>query len=118
YLFGDLAARATSTTLRGTWTFSPVLTLQAYAQGFVATGRFGPFFTAAAAGPRPRILLSDLQPAAAPSESPDFKDANLNLNIVLRWEYQPGSALYVVYTRAQAVGSLTPGLGPDQPDLG
>lgn len=34
--------------------------------------------------------------------NPDFSDAALNANIVLRWEYLLGSTIYLVYTRAQS----------------
>jgi len=43
------------------------------------------------------------------SSAYDTADAVLNVNVVLRWEYLPGSALYVVYTRSQQGGlSLNP----------
>ena len=34
----------------------------------------------------------------------DTRDAVLNINAVFRWEYRPGSFLYLVYTRSQAGG--------------
>ena len=40
YLFGDLEAASLSATLSATYTFSPVLTFQAYAQAFAAFGRY------------------------------------------------------------------------------
>lgn len=39
------------------------------------------------------------------------KDAVLNANVVLRWEWRLGSTLYLVYTRAQ---SPAIGLGPGE----
>lgn len=119
YHLANLDARATSATLRGTWTFTPRLTLQAYAQLFVATGHYASFFDAAAPAGRANVRLSDLVPVAAPSPdlNPDFKDGNVNVNVVLRWEYLPGSVAYLVYSRAQAQGDVDPTLPPNRPDL-
>lgn len=116
YLFGDLDARAASVTLRGIFTFDPKLTLQAYAQGFVATGHHDRFHAAELDGTGP-VRLADLREAAAPAFDPDFKEASLNVNAVLRWEYLPGSTLFLVYSRAQAAGDPTPDLSPTRPDL-
>jgi hypothetical protein len=114
YLFGDLDARAASLTLRGIFTFSPKLTLQAYAQGFVATGHYGPFYTAT--GGAGQVDIDDLADAPAPAIDPDFKDGSINASVVLRWEYLPGSTLFLVYSRAQTAGDPTPDLSPTRPD--
>jgi len=105
--FGRLAAQSLSLTLRSTYTFTPRLTLEAYAQAFLAAEAYSDHatFPVSASGPRPRILLRDLKPppaGSAPSEDPDYETATLNANVVLRWEYRAGSTLYVVYTHAQS----------------
>lgn len=42
--------------------------------------------------------------------NPDFQQAVLNVNVVLRWEYVLGSTLYLVYTRSQLPAvMLSPG---------
>ena len=38
------------------------------------------------------------------TSTPDLEEAALNLNIVFRWEYLPGSTLFVVYSRSQVPG--------------
>ncbi|MSP63192.1 MAG: hypothetical protein EXR72_23205 [Myxococcales bacterium] len=103
YRFGKLAATSAGATLRGTYTFTPRLTLQVYAQLFLASGHYSDFssFESDPRGPRPAIALAQLRPKAAPDENPDFQEAVLNLSVVLRWEYLPGSTLFAVYTRAQ-----------------
>ena len=113
YLFGELSARSAGTILRATYTVTPRLTLQTYAQLFLAARHYRNLatFTPAAAGQRPAIHLRDLQPGAAtPDENPDTEEGAINANVVLRWEYRAGSLLYLVYTRAQAPEvTLAPG---------
>jgi hypothetical protein len=105
-LFGRQEAASVGATLRATYTFAPRLTLQAYAQIFLAAVHYDAFSTSSA-----RVVhLDDLVPAPAPGLNPDFEDAVLNVNVVLRWEWRLGSTLYLVYSRSQspAVG-LDPG---------
>jgi hypothetical protein len=114
YRFGDLDARSASLTLRGIFTFNPNLTLQAYALGFVAAAHYGPYYAANAGSGQ--VRLQDLHAAAAPTSNPDFKDGNININVALRWEYRPGSTLFVVYSRAQTIGDPTADQSPTRPD--
>lgn len=112
YLLGHLDAKSLGATLRATYTFTPRLTLTTYAQLFLASGHYSGFLTYLSnpGGPRPVIHLADLKPAPPPFGNPDFEQAALNVNVVLRWEYTLGSLLYVVYQRAQVPSvSLTPG---------
>jgi hypothetical protein len=104
YLFGHLDAKSLGATLRTTYTFLPRLTLQAYAQLFLASGHYSGFtqFQADPKGPRPAIVLSELVPYTSPlGWNPDFEEGVLNVNLVLRWEYVLGSTAYLVYTRSQ-----------------
>jgi hypothetical protein len=118
YYFGRLEARNVSATLRATYTFTPRLSLQAYAQAFLASGHFSDMRALgldASSGtpmrvPGQKIYLSDLEAAmpATPANNPDFAEAAINANVVLRWEYRLGSTLYLVYTRSQ-IPALDPG---------
>jgi hypothetical protein len=105
YLFGKLTARSFGTTLRATYTFTPRLTLQTYAQLLLASGHYTDFsiFQAPGAAPGAEVRLSSLRPySGGLVENPDFVGGVLNLNVVLRWEYRLGSTAYLVYTRAQS----------------
>jgi hypothetical protein len=105
YLFGRLEAKSAGVTLRATYTFTPRLTLQTYAQLFLASRHYDDLssFSPAGAGPRPAIYLRDLRPGAtAPETNPDTQETALNANVVLRWEFRPGCLMYLVYTRAQS----------------
>jgi hypothetical protein len=103
-VFGKLTAVSVAATLRASYTFAPRLTLQTYAQAFLASGHFAEL-KAIATLPGQRIRIADFTSAAAPQmplgPSPDFEEAALNLNVVLRWEYRLGSTLFLVYSRSQ-----------------
>ncbi len=90
-----LADRTTSAwdfTTRGSFVFTRDLTIQLYLQLFVARGRFENTV---------RMASSDqFVPYAHPA--PDFSDLSLNSNLVLRWEYLPGSTLYLVWSQSRS----------------
>jgi hypothetical protein len=112
-IFGKLDALSVGGTLRASYTFTPRLTLQTYAQVFLASGHFTDL-KAMPAIPGEKIQLADLAAAPAlqtpPVPSPDFEEAALNLNVVFRWEYRLGSTLFFVYSRSQvpSIASFTP----------
>lgn len=118
YTFGRQRARNVGATARASYTFTPELSLQAYAQLFLVTKQYSDLSTFVATAPRARIYLSALTPLSpsttppplpAPAD-PDVQQAALNVNVVLRWEYRPGATLYLVYTRAQTPPlTVTPG---------
>jgi hypothetical protein len=110
YLLGHLDAKSLGATLRATYTFAPRLSLTAYAQLFLASGHYSGFLTFLSNPNGPLVHLDDLRPAPPPFSNPDFEQAALNVNVVLRWEYSLGSLLYLVYQRAQVPSvSLSPG---------
>jgi hypothetical protein len=104
YIFGQLDAKSLSFTVRTTYTFLPRLTLQGYAQLFLASGHYSSFtqYQSDPGAARPAIALSELVPyTGLVPTNPDFEEGVLNVNVVLRWEYRLGSLLYLVYTRSQ-----------------
>jgi len=97
YLFARRHIEYWDVTLRGTYTFTTTLTLQAYAQVFLASVDYG----GKLAAPPPagsRVYTDELVAAPDVDDEYDFTDSALNLSVVLRWEYLPGSLLYLVYT--------------------
>jgi hypothetical protein len=112
YLFGRLRAQGLGLTLRSTYTFTPQLTLQAYAQLFVDSWHYTDFTSAPANGKGAVVRLADLRPHPPPAvdDNPDFQSGTLNASLVLRWEYRLGSTLYVVYSHGQG-NTVTPGRG-------
>jgi hypothetical protein len=102
--FGKLTANSVSATLRASYTFTPQLTLQAYAQAFLASGHFDdtrPFTLPTGVGTQVTIAGLQSMMQMAPPTTADFQDAALNVNVVFRWEYRLGSTIYFVYSRSQ-----------------
>ncbi|HET7231731.1 MAG TPA: DUF5916 domain-containing protein [Longimicrobium sp.] len=118
-VFSTLHQNVLSMDTRLNWTFSPTLTLELFAQPFVATGQYSHFkefvrprsiekreFTAAQLTPvveDGRVAAYTLDPdGSAATENfqfnnPDFNFRSLRGNAVLRWEYRPGSTLFLVW---------------------
>jgi hypothetical protein len=96
YLFAERHQEFWDVTLRGTVTFTTELTLQAYAQVFLAAVDYGKKYENTPQGSS--IHVGDLLDAPTVADDYDFTDSILNLSAVLRWEYLPGSVAYLVYT--------------------
>ena len=91
--FGDRDTRALDLTVRGGYTFTPNLSLQLYGQLFVARGRY--------AGMQLLRSRDELASFDAFPKRDEFAFSSLQSNTVLRWEYRPGSSLYVVWTHGR-----------------
>lgn len=96
YVFSDIDQVRVSATLRMDWGITPQLSLQAYFQPFIAVGDYSNYKELA----RPRSY--DFEPYPFDAFNPDFNYKSLKGNIVLRWEYLPGSILYLVWTQDRA----------------
>ena len=107
YTFAHLQQRTASLTWRGNYTFTPDLTLQLYAQPFVSRGTYTD--VRELADPRAAAYDDRYQPYGDPAVTGDpggFNVKQLRSNVVLRWEYQPGSTLFLVW--AQGRGAFDP----------
>jgi hypothetical protein len=106
FFFGDLQARFFSLTLQQAVLFTPQMSLQLYAQLFTAYGQYLLYREATPQGAR--IGLPDLA-ATSYALDHDYQEAQLNLNVQLRWEYRPGSTLYAVFTKGmQTIPTAAP----------
>ena len=93
-IFGERDTRSFDLTLRGNITLSPVLSIQFYGQVFGARGRYMNF-----------ALLEDkdtLTPLQSYPKTHDFAFTTFQTNTVLRWEYRPGSTLFLVWTQSRS----------------
>src|SRR5215813_13246878 len=97
------ATRATiSLLLRANYTASPTLTLQIYASPFVSKGSYTN--VRELNDPRARTYDDRFRPYSdtAVANNPGGFDVKFfNSNTVLRWEYQPGSTLYLVWSQGR-----------------
>ena len=93
-VYGHRNTRSADITLRTGITLSPTLAIQFYGQLFAARGKYNDF-----------SLLQDrdtLVPITAWSKQYDFAFNRFQTNTVLRWEYRPGSVLYLVWTQSRS----------------
>jgi hypothetical protein len=111
YLFAPQSAQAFSLLLRATVAISPRLTLQAYAQLFTAGVSYGAPLKADVAPGKNVVRVQDLVPLGPTDTAPvnDERQAGLDVNLILRWEWRLGSALYLVYAH-HAAGDVLPGV--------
>lgn len=97
-IFGEQHVRRFDMTLRGTWTFTKDLSLQIYAQPFMAAVDYNNFKRLIAPDKFEYVDTSVYNEMENPR---DFNWSSFNSNLVLRWEYRPGSTLYVVWTQSR-----------------
>ena len=123
YVFADLHQTTVSLDTRVDWTLSTTLSVQVYAQPFVSAGHFTHLKEFARPGTYDFLIYGrdrgtvSYDPAAAaytigpdgPGPAPAFTVANPDFNLrslrgnaVLRWEYRPGSALFVVWQQQRS----------------
>jgi hypothetical protein len=96
YVFADLEQRSFELGTRIDWTLTSRLSFQLYLQPFVASGDYHDYHALAAARTR------DFTPYPAIGADPDFNFRSVRGSAVVRWEFRPGSALYVAWNENRA----------------
>jgi hypothetical protein len=99
YTFAHLEQRTTSFQARVNFTATPTLTLQAYAEPFVSKGRYSD--VRELADPRAAAYADRFQPYTLNGDPGGFNVKQFRSNVVMRWEYRPGSALYLVWQQGR-----------------
>ena len=94
YVFGRIRQTTVGLTARVNYTITPDLTLQLYAQPFVSAGAYSDFKHVVKPG---AARYADQFAPYSYQGEPDFNYRSLRMTNVLRWEFRPGSALYVVW---------------------
>jgi hypothetical protein len=99
YVFGRIKQRTVDLTLRTSVLFSREQSLEIYAQPFIAVGDYSDA----------RELVTpdtyDFRPytrGGFRAENEDFSFSAVNMNTVYRWEYRPGSTLYLVWAHSRS----------------
>jgi hypothetical protein len=100
YVFARLDQQEASVRFRIDYTATTTLTLQAYAEPFVSKGRFSDVRELSAT-PRAARYADRFQAYSA-FVPPDFNRKFFNSNVVLRWEYRPGSTLFLVWNQGRS----------------
>src|SRR5207244_1888115 len=133
YIFGELTQRQLDLTTRLNVTFTPTVSFQLYVQPFTFSGRYATFkelaapytyaFSVYGQGTNPPITYDSasaiytVHPAGLGStqdtiqfSNPDSRIRSLRSNAVLRWEYRPGSTLFLVWSQSRFTNVLEPPL--------
>jgi hypothetical protein len=95
FVLGELDQDVFELGARVSLAFTTTLSIQGYIQSFVTNGDYTAFKELA------RERSYDFTPVAQSelSANPDFSNRSLRGNMVLRWEYEPGSTLFVVWSQ-------------------
>jgi hypothetical protein len=123
YLFGRIDQKTLGVTFRLNYSLSPELSVQLYGQPFIASGQYSRYKRITNPGTRSyadryHVFTGGEIGYDAPSETfgvdensdgvvdyafsnPNFNVLEFRSNLVIRWEYVPGSALYVVWSQGR-----------------
>jgi hypothetical protein len=140
HLMSDLDQTTFDVTLRSDLALSPVMSLQLYAQPFTSAVDYTVFkafqrpgtLDFMEYGANGSTLVHDAAnrsyrvdadgPGASPEVAfgdPDFRLRSLRANLVLRWEYRPGSTVYLAWAHGRSMITESPefDVGSDFSDL-
>ena len=102
YVFGHLSQTTVGFTERVNYTMTPNLSLQLYAEPFVSGGGFDSFKELAdGRNPSYAERYAPFAYDRVANGDPDFNVKSFRTTNVLRWEYRPGSTLFVVWQQAR-----------------
>jgi hypothetical protein len=119
YTFAHLDQHTTSATMRLNYTFTPDVSLQAYTQPFVSKGTYSNVRQLSAT---PRAPAYDDRYAAYNNSAVTGNPGGFNFkafqsNVVFRWEYKPGSTLFLVWNEGRQGFAGAEGTGNFQGDV-
>jgi hypothetical protein len=103
YTFAHLDQTTTSATLRMNYTFSPTVSVQAYAAPFVSKGTYSDVRQLSST-PRADAYDDRFTPftdLAITTDPGGFNFKAFQSNLVFRWEYRPGSTLFAVWNQGR-----------------
>ncbi|MEL6614841.1 MAG: DUF5916 domain-containing protein, partial [Bacteroidota bacterium] len=119
YVFAGVDQTSVSASLRADWTFTPDLSLQLFVRPFIASGTYSDFRQMETPGQLTFPLYRESGGAEVTNEdgsttitpgdgtesftlSPNFTVRSLQGNAVLRWQYRPGSTLFLVWQQQRS----------------
>jgi hypothetical protein len=118
YVFAHVKQTTASLTFRMNWTFSPHLTLQAYAQPFIASGRYSELkdvdnphadrfadrfhiLSGNEYAEQDGTIMVSRNGSQFSFDKPDFDFRQLRSTLVVRWEYRPGSTVFAIWSHGR-----------------
>lgn len=119
YVFAQIDRITTDLTVRIDYTITPDLTIQFYGSPFVSTGDYSnpKYITNPTADKFSDRYSTDMSWSEAPAAGDTYqdylnKDYDFNFkqfrsNLVLRWEYKPGSLIYLVWNQSKTGSDAT-----------
>ena len=101
YTVGNLSQETLNLTTRLNFTASPTLSFQFYGSPFVSVGEYRNWREVSA--PRHQAYTSRFSPFTSGGDvgANDFNFKQFRSNFVARWEYRPGSTLFVVWGQSR-----------------
>jgi hypothetical protein len=109
----------TSATVRLNYTFTPAVSLQVYTQPFVSKGTYSNVRQLSAT-PRAEDYDARYAPYDNPAVTSDpggFNFKEFQSNVVFRWEYKPGSTLFLVWNEGRQGDDPVQGTADFQGDV-
>jgi len=121
YVFADLRQTTLAASIRLDWTFTPDLSLQLFAQPFISAGTFSRFKELNRPGSIDYDVYGEDKGSVVFDEelnrylvdpagdgvnefeisNPDFNFRSLRGNAVLRWEFRPGSTMFLIWQQTR-----------------
>jgi hypothetical protein len=100
YTFAHLEQETASLTGRLDFTATPTITFQVYASPFISKGTYTDLRELD--DPHSSVYENRFKPYTAISDPGGFNVKEFRSNVVARWEYSPGSALYLVWQQGRS----------------
>ncbi len=119
YTFAHLDQKTLSLTWRLGYTFTPATSLQVYASPFISKGTYTD--VREVAEPRANAYSDRYRPYTDQSVADNpggFNFQQFRSNVVFRWEYRPGSTLFLVWSQGRQGSSPVEGNASFRRDLG
>lgn len=105
--FAQLDQWTVGVTTRLNYTMTPALSLQVYAQPFASVGDYSDWKELSAT-PRAARYADRFQPYGGGADPGGVNFKQLRTNTVLRWEYRPGSILFLVWQQGRDAFAQSP----------
>lgn len=118
--FAHLEQKELGITWRLNYTFTPEMTLQVYAQPFISKGTWSDV-RQLSADPRASDYDARFEPfedAAVINNPGGFNFMQFRSNLVFRWEYRPGSTVFLVWQQGRLIDRPNEGIDNFRSNLG